>query len=82
MSSLYEFPQYRKLQDKSYYKIVSLLEMYEVQRLGTRWFVLHLLAHNFLDKNLIQDLLETDEGRYSIISEEEYTSVERYAITQ
>lgn len=76
MSIQYEFPQYRKLKDKSFYKIISLEEVHEIQGLGKRWFQLHFVAHNFLDKNLILDLLETDEGRYEVISREEYELIE------
>ncbi|MBY0427363.1 MAG: hypothetical protein K2Q22_17135 [Cytophagales bacterium] len=69
------FPQYRKLANKSYYKIISPTEMIEIQRLGKRVLTNHLQANSFLDRNLIADLLDGDGGRYVVISEEEFEGV-------
>ena len=69
------FPQYRRLENRSYYKIVSETELYEIQRVGHRFSAFHLIAYTFLDRNLIQDLLSGDGGRYETIVEEEYEAV-------
>jgi len=69
------FPQYRKLNDRAYYKIVSETEMFEMQKLGKRYVPIHLIAHTFVDRNLLSDLLNEDNGRYEVISEEEYESI-------
>lgn len=68
------FPQYRKLDDRSYYKIVSEVEMHEMQRLGKVFIHTHLVAQTFVDRNFISDLLNGDNGRYKTISEMEYES--------
>lgn len=69
------FPQYRRLQDKSYYKILSNTEMVEWQRLGTVYFRFEFKSANFLDNLLIQDLLGGDNGRYKSMTEEEFAAL-------
>lgn len=70
----YSFPQYRRLQNKSYYKIVSGTEMIEWQRLGSTYSRFEFKSANFLDNLLIQDLLSGDNGRYEAMTEEEFKS--------
>jgi hypothetical protein len=69
------FPQYRKLNDKAYYKIVSETEMFEYQKLGKRYIQFHIIAQTFVDRNLISDVLSGDNGRYDVASKNEYESV-------
>jgi len=69
------FPQYRKLNDRAYYKIVSETEMFEMQKLGKRFVLIHLIAKTFVDRNLILDLLDGDNGRYEVVAAAEYESV-------
>ena len=70
-----KYPQYRKLKDRAYYKIVSETELFEMQKLGKRYVLIHLVAHTFVDRNFISDLLNGDNGRYEEIMEVEYESV-------
>jgi hypothetical protein len=63
------FPQFRKLGDRAYYKIVSETEMVELQKLGKRFVSIHLTASTYLDRILISDLLDGDKGRYDLITE-------------
>ncbi len=74
------FPQYRKLKDKSYYKVLSPQEMEEIQRLGKQFLLFHISAITFLDINLIRDILEGDQGRYEPISEQEYQTWKNAAL--
>lgn len=69
------FPQYRRLQNRSYYKILSDTEMIEWQRLGNNYSRLEFKSANFLDNLLIQDLISGDNGRYEPMSEEEFKSL-------
>ena len=73
----FSFPQYRKLQDRSYYKILSETEMEEMQRLGKRFVLLQYHAHTFLDRFLVDDLLAGDNGRYETITQEEYEAIKK-----
>lgn len=71
-----EFPQYRKYSNgKGFFKIISPEEFEEIQFLGTRKFRSHFVASTFVDRNLIQDMLECRESRWEVISEEEYMTL-------
>ena len=69
------FPQYRRLQNKSYYKILSDTEMIEWQKLGSTYSRFEFKSVNFLDNLLIQDLLSGDNGRYERLTEEEFQAL-------
>ena len=69
------FPQYRHLQNKSYYKILSDTEMIEWQRLGKTYSKIEFKSTNFFDNLLIQDLLSGDNGRYEHLTEEEFQAL-------
>jgi hypothetical protein len=71
----WSFPQYRKLLDKSYYKIISTTEWIELQRLGCKVIETRFVVQHFADRNFLLDLLSGDKDRYEICSEEEFEKI-------
>lgn len=70
-----QFPQYRKLKNRSYYKIVSESELFELQKLGKKFLLFHLVAKTFLDRNFISQILQMENGLYEVILEAEFESI-------
>lgn len=71
-----KFPQYRKyVNGKSYFKIHSLESFEEIQFLGDKQLSMEFQAKTFVDRNLIQDMLDCLEGRWVVIEEEEYQQI-------
>ena len=73
------FPQYRKLQNRAYYKIVSEMEMEELNRLGKGWLRTYFVGKSFLDRCLIRDILSGETGHYVPISEADYKQIDLLA---
>ena len=72
----YEFPQYRMLSNgMSYYRIDSMTEMTELQRLGTRWITHTLIAKIHPERMFILDLLNNEGGQYQTITAEEFQKI-------
>ena len=72
-----EFPQYRKYSnDKGFFKILSEEEFEEIQILGSRKIKTSFKASTFVDRNLIQDMLNCEGGRWEDISEGRYQEIE------
>ncbi|MBL4704919.1 MAG: hypothetical protein JKY54_10375 [Flavobacteriales bacterium] len=68
-----EFPQYRKYSnDKGFFKVISLEEFEEIQLIGSKAIRSDFLAKTFLDRYLIQDMLDCKDGRWEVIGEKEY----------
>lgn len=72
-----DFPQYRKLSnEKVFYKIISDKEFEEVQLIGTKAKLHHIIAEKYPEMVRIQDLLSLGEW-YLVSSEEEYLSMKK-----
>ena len=73
----YEFPQFRRIQNRSYYKILSETEIIEIQIVGNRILKYYLKAELYFEKSFIKDLLSTDSGRYEISNRSEFDELEK-----
>jgi hypothetical protein len=70
----HDFPIYRKAAGgRSYYKILSLTEVLELQIIGTRYTWHHLLANIYPEKVFIGDLIDCTNNSFIRIMEEEYS---------
>ena len=71
------FPIYRKLSnDKSYYKIVSAESFIELQRIGSKTKKHTLIAKQYPEKLLIQEMISLSNG-YLESKEEEFDGIEQ-----
>ena len=71
------FPIYRKLSnDKSYYKIVSVESFIELQRIGSKTKKHTLIAKQYPEKLLIQDMISLSNG-YLSSNETEFESLDQ-----
>jgi hypothetical protein len=71
------FPIYRKLSnDKSYYKIVSAESFIELQRIGSKTKRHILIAKQYPEKLLIQEMISLSNG-YLESKEEEFDRIEQ-----
>ena len=71
------FPIYRKLSnEKSYYKIVSAESFIELQRIGSKTKKHTLIAKQYPEKLLIQDMIALSNG-YLESNEEEFNRIEQ-----
>ena len=68
------FPQYRKLKGlQVYYLIESEQSFTEIKKLGNKLLEENIVATQFPERLRIQDMLTCAEGRFEMITEEEYT---------
>ena len=71
------FPIYRKLpNEKSYYKIVSAESFIELQRIGSKTKKHTLIANQYPEKLLIQEMISLSNG-YLESKEEEFDRIEQ-----
>lgn len=71
------FPIYRKLSnEKSYYKIVSAESFIELQRIGSKTKKHTLIAKQYPEKILIQEMISLSNG-YLESKEEEFDRIEQ-----
>jgi hypothetical protein len=71
------FPIYRKLSnEKSYYKIVSAESFIELQRIGSKTKKHTLIAKQYPEKLLIQEMISLSNG-YLESKEEEFDRIEQ-----
>jgi hypothetical protein len=71
------FPIYRKLSnEKSYYKIVSAESLIELQRIGSKTKKHTLIAKQYPEKLLIQEMISLSNG-YLESKEEEFDRIEQ-----
>jgi len=71
------FPIYRKLSnEKSYYKILSLESLIELQKIGSKTKKHNLIAQQFPEKLFIQDLIALSNG-YLESNEVEFERIEQ-----
>jgi hypothetical protein len=71
------FPIYRKLSnEKSYYKIVSAESFIELQRIGSKMKKHTLIAKQYPEKLLIQEMISLSNG-YLESKEEEFDRIEQ-----
>lgn len=69
MNNNKQFPQYRRLSSLDvYYKICSDREFLEVKKLGTKWMVMKIIAHQYPERLRIMDML-ANEMQYVSIEE-------------
>lgn len=69
----FQFPVYRKYSnEKSYFKIISDHEFYQLELIGNGFTYEHLIARLFPDKLLIQDMKKKSGNYWMDISSEEF----------
>lgn len=72
-----QFPQYRKYTNGgSYFKILSDREFIEIQIVGGKVLEHRVMAHQFPERRMIQDMLEMAQKRWETISAIEFEKVE------
>lgn len=70
------YPQYRMLSNgKSYYKIIDSSTMEEIQLMSNRYAIHNLSASILPERLLIQDILNLQDGLYTVVDESEYLDV-------
>lgn len=75
------YPQYRKYaHGRTYFKIVSPNEFYELQVLGNTKTLHHFIAKILPDRNYIYDLLFEYHEHWQVIQEEEYINAAQGAV--
>lgn len=75
MSTIYSFPQYRRLVNgKSYYQVESVDEMTEVGTLGRYWWEHRMEAKILPERLLIKDILNCEGGSWEPISPSDFES--------
>lgn len=73
------FPIYLKTeQEKSYYRIESERELLEYQIIGKKYLVHKLLVSILPERNLLQDLIRNESGRWIEIQEEEFGKMQDF----
>ena len=73
MTEKISFPQYRKnATGSSYYKIISADEFIEIQKIGSKIWQHKVIATQFPEKLLIQDMLAFHDNLWQEISEQEF----------
>lgn len=71
-----EFPIYRKYTNsRSYFKIVSAKEFVELQVVGSKVLQHRVLAAQFPEMRLVQDMLELQDERWVEASEQEFNDL-------
>lgn len=70
------FPQYRKLKDRSFYKIDSEYIIVEVQRIGSKYATFTISVNNFGNRVFLNDLLAC-EGPYERMEANEFLAIQR-----
>jgi hypothetical protein len=72
-----QFPQYRKyIEVEVWYKIFSEEKFLEIKKVGTGYQFVDVDADKFPEKLRIQDMLECLEGRWEIVTAEEFESIQ------
>jgi hypothetical protein len=73
-----EFPQYRKYSnDKGFFKVLSFESFEEIQIMGSKSIHTAFEAKTFVDRNLIQDMLDCADEGWEFINETEFERVLR-----
>jgi hypothetical protein len=71
-----EFPQYRKLSnDKSYYRIESLTQFIEIQRIGSRLVKHSIRADQYPEMLRIREMLSLELEGIELLSEFEFNQL-------
>jgi hypothetical protein len=71
-----KFPVYRKYSNnQSYFKILSRDAFDEIQLIGQKTVKYSHTVTNFVDRNLLNDMLVCHEKRWVIISEKDYETI-------
>lgn len=76
-----EFPQYRKYpNEKAYFKITSENTFEELTIIGKNYGVINFEANNFLDRHLINDMLNLTGNNWVLIPKEEYDTQLKFCV--
>lgn len=68
------FPQFRKyVNGKGFFRIDSPDRFTEIQLMGSKRWTTEFEAKTFVDRHLIQDLLDCADGRWEVIEEREFS---------
>ena len=68
-----EYPQYRKYKGlEIYFNIVSEKEFEEIKVIGSKYAVSKIIAKQFPEQLLIQDMLKNFEERWDILNMENF----------
>ena len=71
------FPQYRKYKNyKSYFKILSDQEFYEIQLLGNKYSVYHIKVKILPDRNYLNDMLYNYKESWKLCNKKEIIFIE------
>lgn len=74
-----QFPVYLKYKNNtSYYRIDSLSSFVELQKMGTKVFKYEIKAKIYPDKLRILDMIANEENLWTVISKEEFESIEQF----
>ena len=72
------FPQYRKYTNgSSYFKILSNKEFVELQIIGEKVIQYHVVAEQYPELRLINDMLELQHGHWELIDPIEFDTIKR-----
>ncbi len=75
------YPTYRKYKNsRSYFKIVSISEFYEIKLESNTWYIYHFDAKILPDRNYIYDMTFDYEKFWSKIEQNEYQHVLQKAV--
>ena len=70
------FPQYRKMSnDKAFYRIISEKEFDEIQIVGNKANLFHIVAAQYPEILRIQDMLKMDNEWFLEVNENEFIEV-------
>jgi len=70
------FPQYRKMSnEKAFYKIISDKEFDEIQLVGSKANLFHIVAEQYPEMLRIQDMLKMDNEWFSEVNENEFVEI-------
>ena len=76
MTEKFSFPQYRKnALGSSFFKIISPDEFIEIQKIGSKIWEHKVIATQFPEKLLIQDMLACRDNLWDEITESEFLEI-------
>ncbi|UKN02402.1 hypothetical protein K6119_02565 [Paracrocinitomix mangrovi] len=72
------FPQFRKYKGiNTWFKIEAKNQFTEIKKVGNQFQIHEVIAEQYPEKLMIQDMLNCYEDRWEEISEEEYLAIEK-----
>ncbi len=71
-----DFPEYRKMKNnKAFYKIINEKEFDEIQLIGNKAKLFHIVAEQYPEMLRIQDMLKMDNDWFLEFNENEFNDV-------